>query len=85
MFETCPVCGLRFRREPGYFVGAMYLSYFMSIPPVLLLVAVLHRLTGWDWGISALAAAAVYLPAAPFVARLARVLWLHLDYALDPE
>jgi hypothetical protein len=25
--EQCPVCGLRFAREPGYCTGAMSLSY----------------------------------------------------------
>src|SRR5689334_22701285 len=31
MNATCPVCGLRFEREPGYFVGSMYVSYFFAM------------------------------------------------------
>ena len=85
MFDRCPVCDLPFRREQGYFVGAMYLSYLLSIPPVLLLVVLLQRLTAWDWGIAALGAAVAYLPAVPYMTRLARVVWLHFDYAVDPE
>src|SRR5436190_12582264 len=27
MNTTCPVCGHRFEREPGFFQGAMYVSY----------------------------------------------------------
>jgi uncharacterized protein (DUF983 family) len=27
MHARCPVCGLVFAREQGYFTGAMYLSY----------------------------------------------------------
>ncbi len=27
MNPTCPVCGHRFEREPGFFQGAMYVSY----------------------------------------------------------
>ena len=27
MNEHCPFCGIRFAREPGYFLGAMYISY----------------------------------------------------------
>src|SRR5437899_10038697 len=30
MNETCPVCGMRFEREQGYFLGAMYASYFLG-------------------------------------------------------
>jgi hypothetical protein len=46
MHEQCPVCGLRFEREPGYFTGAMYLSYGVAIVatvPVWLIMAWLGR------------------------------------------
>src|SRR4051812_24822754 len=35
MHDVCPVCGLKFDREPGYFLGAMYFSYLISLLPVL--------------------------------------------------
>lgn len=28
---NCPVCGLRFEREPGFFEGAMYFNYAMNV------------------------------------------------------
>ena len=31
MSKRCPACGLKFEREPGYFFGAMYVSYFLSV------------------------------------------------------
>jgi uncharacterized protein (DUF983 family) len=31
MFRRCPVCDLEFEVEPGFFWGAMYVSYFMSV------------------------------------------------------
>ena len=46
MYETCPVCHMKFDREQGYFIGAMYVSYGLSIPPVLALVVILWRLAG---------------------------------------
>ena len=30
MHESCPSCGLRFEREPGYFVGAIYVNYAVT-------------------------------------------------------
>src|SRR5689334_512492 len=47
MNEKCPVCGLRFEREPGYFLGAMYFSYLLSIPPGLAMVLLIWRITRW--------------------------------------
>lgn len=31
MNDTCPVCGHHFEREPVYFLGAMYISYPLSL------------------------------------------------------
>ena len=31
MNETCPHCGHKFEREPGYFFGAMYVSYALTV------------------------------------------------------
>jgi uncharacterized protein (DUF983 family) len=31
MNKTCPKCGINFEVEPGFFYGAMYMSYFITI------------------------------------------------------
>lgn len=31
MHVHCPVCNLRYEVEPGFFIGAMYVSYLMSL------------------------------------------------------
>jgi uncharacterized protein (DUF983 family) len=31
MHENCPACGVRYEVEPGFFFGAMYLSYAFSV------------------------------------------------------
>ena len=85
MFECCPACGMKFEREQGYFLGAMYVSYGLSIPPVLLLILIIWRLTGWDYDVSIIAAFVAYLPFVPAVARFARVVWMYIDQAFDPR
>jgi uncharacterized protein (DUF983 family) len=85
MNPCCPVCGLSFEREQGYFLGAMYFSYLLSIPPVLLLVLLVWRLTPWRFDIVLAAAFVAYLPFVPAVTRFARVLWLYVDRHFDPE
>jgi hypothetical protein len=85
MYETCPVCKLKFDREQGYFIGAMYVSYGLSIPPVLALVFVFWRLAGWSFGVSVLGAFLAYLPFVPLVVRLSRVIWIYIDRSVDPN
>ena len=47
MHELCPVCGLRFEREQGYFLVAMYVAYAMAVPILALLTLclwlIMHR------------------------------------------
>jgi uncharacterized protein (DUF983 family) len=85
MNDVCPVCGLRFEREPGYFLGALYFSYAISIAVlgVFLLIGAL-LLPGLDLGLVVLIAAVVYLPLVPLVYRYARVVWIHFDRWFAP-
>lgn len=86
MNEQCGDCGLRFEREPGYFVGAMYVSYAMVLPVFCAVMAVLWIwvVPGWSLhGVLALVLA-VFMPAVPLVFRYARILWIHLERAIDP-
>ncbi len=86
MHDTCPSCGLRFNRgEQGYFIGAMYVSYGISIPPVLVLVMILWRLARWSLTSAVLGAFIAYLPLVPFAVRFSRVIWIYLDRKFDPS
>lgn len=85
MYESCPVCGLKFDREQGYFLGAMYVSYGLSIPPVLALVFAFWRLAGWAFGAALAGATVAYLPCVPLVVRFSRVIWIYIDRGIDPN
>ena len=84
MHEACPVCGYVFEREPGYFVGSMYISYALAIPVYLALVGVLKLLLRGLSDLVVLALALpLFIPFAPLLFRYSRVIWMHLDLALD--
>ena len=56
---------MKYEREQGYFLGAMYFSYLLSIPPVLVLVLLLWWLTPWRFDVVLVAAFVAYLPLVP--------------------
>src|SRR5215472_15292117 len=85
MNDRCPVCGLLFNREPGYFLGAMYISYALGLALVSVLGATLWLLTGWGFTKVVLWALVIFLPFAPMLTFLSRVLWIYLDQTIDPE
>jgi Protein of unknown function (DUF983) len=85
MHDRCPNCGLRFNREPGYFLGAMYISYALALVIIVAFGALLWALTGWRVDKIAIWAVVLFLPFAPMLTLLSRVLWIYLDQTLDPD
>jgi ABC-type transport system involved in cytochrome c biogenesis permease component len=85
MHERCAVCDLRFDREPGYFLGAMYISFVLGLAAVAVIAAVLWAVTGWWITKDILWAVVLFLPLAPGLTLFARVLWIYLDQTVDPD
>jgi len=85
MNVACPACGLVFEREPGYFTGAMVVSYGLAVPVLGAMVIGLMTLGGLDAVPALVIGDIVYLVLVPFIFRYSRVLWLHFDWLIDPE
>jgi len=83
MYETCSECGLRFQREPGYFTGAMYVSYFLFVVPATALYLT-WLAQGWPMKYLLVSAFALSLPLVPLVVRMSRVIWMYVDRMFDP-
>ncbi len=85
MHERCPVCGLRFQREQGYFLGAMYISYGLALAMMAAFSVFLWAATNLPYGKIILWAFLLFLPFVPALTTFSRVLWIYLDQAIDPE
>ncbi len=87
MHERCPECGVRFEREPGYFFGAMYVSYALCVLIVGGLAAVLALtvLRSWNPRWIVFPAGAIYLLLVPAVFRYSRIVWMHFDRFFHPD
>jgi uncharacterized protein (DUF983 family) len=84
MDEDCYYCGLKFVREQGYFVGAIYINIaateFFIFITYFVFVLTLHAADQAAY--TMLFALALVLPI--LFNRHARSLWLSLDHLLDP-
>jgi uncharacterized protein (DUF983 family) len=85
MHESCPVCGLKFEREPGYFLGAMYISYALALFTIAGLGVILWLVSSWSLQKIFVCSVLLFLPIAPTLTLFSRVLWMYLDWAIDPE
>lgn len=84
MHETCPVCGVTFERETGYFMNAIFFGYLLGFLAVLPVSIALYLLSApASWFLVGISATLVLL--SPLIFRYARVLWMHLDEVLDPR
>ncbi len=86
MNDACAVCGLRFGREEGYFSGSMDLSFFLAAPVLAFVFLVLYQLLSATWSLIAilLTSYVAFMPLVPPIFRYSRVLWLYIDWQLDP-
>ncbi len=84
--ETCPVCGLRYGREEGYFSGGMDLSFFLAAPVLAFIFLVLYQLfsTALTLVATLFLSYVAFLPCAVPLFRYSRTLWLYIDWQLDP-
>jgi len=85
MQECCPNCGLKFEREQGYFLGAMYISYALALITIVALGLLLWACTAWSLQKITWWAILLFLPLVPTLTLFSRVLWIYLDRAIDPE
>ncbi|MGA8102501.1 MAG: hypothetical protein WB869_10125 [Candidatus Acidiferrales bacterium] len=85
MHERCGVCGLKFEREEGYFLGAMQVDYGLGVAGISLLALVTWLLTRWSFSKTVIAALLLFLPLVPALTRLGRIVWIWFDQSVDPE
>ena len=85
MAESCALCGLKFERAQGYFVGAIYVNYAVT---TIIAVGGFFLL----WGLLGLSTRAQLLVLVPIVLvfplwffRYSRSLWLALEWSLNHE
>lgn len=79
MNENCPCCGQSFEPEPGYYYGAMYVSFAFNVAIFLVSLFILYQFveevtTAMMIGVVAV----VVIGFLPIIFRLSRVLWISM-------
>ena len=79
MYAECPHCRQNFNPEPGFYYGAMFISYGLS--GILLLGTGLILVFGFGMGVNRAMLVVLLLGALSFfkILRLSRSIWLHIN------
>ncbi len=85
MHAACPHCGVRFEREPGFFLGSIYINYGLTV----LIVSIAYPILLFGYGFAEtplLAGALAFTVLFPLLLfPWARSLWLGFDQWRDPR
>lgn len=86
MHANCSNCGLRYEIEPGFFIGAMYVSYAITVGMMLVTGFLLYHLAGdpeaWVYITTVVG---LFILTLPLIFRTARVIYIYLFSGVDYE
>lgn len=84
MHPRCPKCGLNYAPEPGFYFGAAYVAYGMSVAVSAAVVLSLFPFWGWNNILSYLIIiSALLILLSPIIFRQSRVIWLSMFTKYD--
>ena len=79
MYDNCPNCGLHYEIEPGFWIGALWMSYPIVVAielPFLFMALLTTTHSPWlFFGLMIVAFIITY----PLMLRLGRSIWIHIS------
>ena len=84
MHERCSHCGTKYKIEPSFFYGAMYVSYAVGIAfavAAFVIAFLIFKANLLNTFVSIVATLIVFLPV---IIRLSRNIWINLFMNYDP-
>jgi uncharacterized protein (DUF983 family) len=86
MHENCPHCDMRYEVEPGFFYGAMYISYAFTVGIMLVGGIVVFNFFNDPPAMGYVVPITIFsLVMVPFNFRTARVIFIHLFSGISYE
>lgn len=85
MHDSCEVCGQKFEPEPGFYYGAMFISYIIS--GFLFVGIALTMVFAFGWTFNAAMGLVLIIAILTFfkLMRISRSLWIHFIVPYNPS
>ncbi len=85
MHETCGHCGTKYKIEPSFFYGAMYVSYALGVAFAVATFIISYFFIGASKVTSFIAIIVVLTALMPVIMRLSRNIWINFFLNYDKE
>ena len=85
MHERCSHCNLKYKIEPSFFYGAMYVSYGVGIAFAVAAFVIANLFIGADLIETFIAIIITLVVFMPIIMRLSRNIWINMFVKYDPK
>lgn len=85
MHDHCSNCGKKFKIEPSFFFGAMYVSYAVGVAIAIAAFIIAYFILGIGRNYSFLAIILTLAVLFPFIVRISRNIWINLFVNFDKK
>ena len=85
MNERCSHCGLKYKIEPSFFYGAMYVSYGVGIAFAVAAFVISFLFLGASLPTAFIAIVGTLVVFMPVIIRLSRNIWINFFVKYDPS
>lgn len=85
MYDRCSHCDTKYKIEPSFFYGAMYVSYGVGIAFAVAAFVISFLLLETSLKITFIAIVATLIVFMPVIIRLSRNIWINLFMKYDPK
>jgi uncharacterized protein (DUF983 family) len=85
MHQRCPKCDLNYFPEPGYYYGAMFISYIWTAWFSLLFVALFHWILGWKTDTALILLGIFMALNFVYIFRVSRLMYININVHYDPK
>jgi uncharacterized protein (DUF983 family) len=85
MHERCSNCNTKYKIEPSFFYGAMYVSYGVGIAFAVAAFVIAKLILGADLILTFIVIVATMVGFMPVIIRLSRNIWINFFFKYDSE
>lgn len=78
MDNNCTVCGQDFVIEPGFYYGALWMSYPVVVLITIVLTSIFYLYLDYSLAYFMLILCAVMFTIQPYIIRLGRAMWINI-------
>ena len=85
MHERCPHCDTKYKIEPSFFYGAMYVSYAVGVAIAIATFVITYLFMDLTRNMTFISIVSTLIVLLPIITRISRNIWINLFFKFDEK